>query len=1083
MRKHLQKQNRFAEALLLVQVESMFCKDNLFQFWYEWISSAEQQLVKTSSVNLPLLMRVIETRLELAKLLAIEGSSSAAEIEVANAVEELEVARAAVRFADAAHDLTTTFPRFDLQLDITRRAILDSKLPSSIRVTVNAHIALADRACAMRDKRVERRCMLAAIEQSRQNVRQSDQSEMSAEMRALHIQLVRQRVHIESRDSGEALYLGHALNQLGILTVSDSQTQGAEYLRLVHMFFDQYRFFDVPDNTFILASIAIQAAQIVGDVDDMQKYQRMKIDAATKCSSQQRIDPELSVYLDNDDFFRNFEPEHRPDFWKTFQRNISVLIVVWVAQEIESKLLTYQEAATLLTIIPTVEMPVLHSKGSILKAAQILQERIFAFPKPTEDSLWDSWLMSIQAWLERKDLTRSEPIRQALLVKIQACRTSHFENYLNGLPAVELQRVLPRAFTEHGRHVDVLESMGTLRHNFKHCLDHVASLDNITDAKFRLVNCYLYQVLKQQQCTKDQGLVSDSMLHDMFVKAHECYDYYKREGRTERLVRISHLSAQCCWNRHLLFDSIPITDTFPFFKDAERAYRQLRMENFVLKSSRAFVARDNLADYLQMDTYTALAVTCSLRALLQRLTGATRGLAEDFTLALLAHNFTWWVQRSKAQALTDMLGLDAQLPRSVLPDEYHHPHAVQLLQRETQELMSLESASIAERVTILHEIENLHEEMRREPSLLQILNIREGFSSNEQDLREISSDLASDVVLVDWVYILLLDEWDLAVVTYRNGVVSGIRSLSVKLGDVRKWTAEQLQSKHPLNHRFADRFLHTLDGLVAPLAELTKPNETLVFCPTKDLHQVPLHALKINGQITIERNPIVYCQSLSVLRLCQMSVQNALQHPTDTLKSSIFTPVRNIPKLEENLSKIASTLQASLTAPTQYPKQSFLDILPSSTLVHFHGHSELSPKTPLNQHLDFTGYGLEEDEKEPDDMLTANEIFDLRLKRPSLVTIMGCSSGRAKISNCDNLLGPVTAFHYAGASSVVSALWPISSSDGLAFSRVFYSRLMAEMSSSTGSRTVNLALSMQAAVLALRKPDGTKSRPPYIGRG
>ena len=118
------------------------------------------------------------------------------------------------------------------------------------------------------------------------------------------------------------------------------------------------------------------------------------------------------------------------------------------------------------------------------------------------------------------------------------------------------------------------------------------------------------------------------------------------------------------------------------------------------------------------------------------------------------------------------------------------------------------------------------------------------------------------MVLVDWLYVLLLDEWDLAVVTYRNGVVSGIRNLAVKLGDVKKWTAEQLQFKEPLKQRFADRYLHTLDGLVAPLAELTKPDETLIFCSTKDLHQVPLHALRVNGQIAIERNPIIYCQSL-----------------------------------------------------------------------------------------------------------------------------------------------------------------------------------------------------------------------------
>ena len=207
-------------------------------------------------------------------------------------------------------------------------------------------------------------------------------------------------------------------------------------------------------------------------------------------------------------------------------------------------LLTIQEAATLLAMNPSVEISALHSKDSIPKAPQLLQDKMFAFPKPTEDSLWDSWLMSVQRWLTRKDLTRSESIRLALLVKIQACRTDHFGSYLNGLPAVELQRVLPRALIEHGRYVEVLESMEMLPHTFIHCLDHVASLDNVTDAKFKLVNCY--QILAQQKGAKDQDLVTDSMLHDIFTKARECYDYYKREGRSERLVRTSHLSAQCC---------------------------------------------------------------------------------------------------------------------------------------------------------------------------------------------------------------------------------------------------------------------------------------------------------------------------------------------------------------------------------------------------------------------------------------------------------------------------------------------------------------------------------------------------------
>ena len=1082
VRQLLQDQNRFVEALLLVRIESMFRRVDAFKPWHEWLELVSPELITTDIIDLPLFMRIIETRLEFVKDLVAQGAMNAAEIQLNQASKELDIAFAAARPVGSkiSCSLATVFPRFALRLDIAKTSISDSTNSTPTIANVKSHINLADRARIIRDRRVERTCIIAAVQLSRQNKRQNDTS-MVAKIRALHIQLVRQQIQFESRDTGEAIYLGHALNRLGILTVSESQAQGAEYLNLLRMFFERYVSFDIPDVTFSLASIGIDAAVLTGDLEVAQKYQRMKDDAARNCDSQHRMDHQLSVYLRDEDFFRNFDTEGKLDFWRKFQRNISVLIVVWAAQDVASKLLTFREGASMLTVGDAADMPMIGYKDSILKAAQRLKDRMFAFPIPVEDSIWDPWWTRVQIWLKRPDLTRSESIRQALLIKIQSTRTDQFGSYFNGLDAIELKRVLPRAVAEFRRYIDLLESVGDLRRAFEDCLDHVASLDIIAGAKLRLVNCY--QILAQQPHAKAEGLVLDTTLQDMFVISRECHDYYKREGRLEFLVRISHLSAQCCWNRHLLFDSTPVTSTFSFFQDAERAYRQLRMENFVLKSSRAFVARDKLADNLQMNVHTALAVMCSLRALLQRLSGVAMNLPEEFTLASLAANFTWWVQRSKAQALTNMLGLDAQLPTSILPDELHQPRAFQLLQQENQKLMSLETASIAKRVTLLHEIECLRHEMRQEPSLSEIMNLREGFSLDDKDLRAISSKLDPNVVLVDWIFVPFLDEWDLAAVTYRNGVIYGIRNLSVKLGDVQKWIKEQLDFQTPLTQRFADRHLHKLDGLVAPLAELTKPDETLVFCPTKDLHRLPLHALKIGGQVAIERNPVVYCQSLSVLHLCQMSVQNTLDKETEAFGPCAFTPVTNMPGLEEGLSEIASILQTDITRCSESPKQSFVDIVTKSSLIHFHGHSEVSQESPLNQHLDFTGYALLEEEKQPEDMLTVNEIFDLRLKRPALVTIMGCSTGRAKISNCDNLLGLVTAFHYAGASSVISALWPIFSPDALLFSRVFYTHLMADMASSSASKTVNLARAMQAAVLALRRSSGTRSRLPYHWAG
>ena len=146
--------------------------------------------------------------------------------------------------------------------------------------------------------------------------------------------------------------------------------------------------------------------------------------------------------------------------------------------------------------------------------------------------------------------------------------------------------------------------------------------------------------------------------------------------------------------------------------------------------------------------------------------------------------------------------------------------------------------------------------MRKEPDLLPLLNIREGISANAKEVQEMSAEFGPHVVLVDWAYLFFLDAWDLFLVTYRNGKVDKLADLPLKLDYVRKWTDDQLRFQDPLNQRNADYFLHKLDPLVAPLAHITAPGELLIFCPTKVLHRVPLHALRIGHQIANERNPI-----------------------------------------------------------------------------------------------------------------------------------------------------------------------------------------------------------------------------------
>jgi CHAT domain-containing protein len=84
-------------------------------------------------------------------------------------------------------------------------------------------------------------------------------------------------------------------------------------------------------------------------------------------------------------------------------------------------------------------------------------------------------------------------------------------------------------------------------------------------------------------------------------------------------------------------------------------------------------------------------------------------------------------------------------------------------------------------------------------------------------------------------------------------------------------------------------------------------------------------------------------------------------------------------------------------------------------LLHYSGHAEFNPKEPLKSKLMLTG--------EP---LTLGQVFGgMRLHRNRLVVLSGCESGLLVPDVLDDYWSFTTGFLYAGAQSVVSALWEI----------------------------------------------------------
>jgi CHAT domain-containing protein len=94
--------------------------------------------------------------------------------------------------------------------------------------------------------------------------------------------------------------------------------------------------------------------------------------------------------------------------------------------------------------------------------------------------------------------------------------------------------------------------------------------------------------------------------------------------------------------------------------------------------------------------------------------------------------------------------------------------------------------------------------------------------------------------------------------------------------------------------------------------------------------------------------------------------------------------------------------------------------------------------------------------------LSVMEIFDLQLDS-AVVVLLACASGEDDVAPNDDPLGLLSAFLYAGASSVIATRWPTQTSDAREFAKHFYKKAF----SSRKDGTVNLAVAVQAAVLEL----------------
>ena len=309
----------------------------------------------------------------------------------------------------------------------------------------------------------------------------------------------------------------------------------------------------------------------------------------------------------------------------------------------------------------------------------------------------------------------------------------------------------------------------------------------------------------------------------------------------------------------------------------------------------------------------------------------------------------------------------------------------------------------------------------------------------EAQLRQLSN-VGGDIVFVDWYNSTSsLQSFVKPLIT---SIAPGERPKCC-LADITWQTVDETVQKFidldtdDLQSKKKSKILYKLNPLVEPLKHLSKPGQVLVLLPFGSLNRIPLHALKLDGEVLIHRNPIVYCSSLSALTVAFESRQEKEKSATTpsssqplSVKASIYgDPPSDVGKKALHATAAVLGVQQA-HIEEQFRSSLFVQTIqdPSLHILHYHGHANFSASSPFDQSFSFK-----------DHHLNVREIFDIIPGRRAFhATLLGCGSGASKTEITNDVLGLVPAMLHAGAASTVSSLWTFADKDAALYQEYFY---------------------------------------------
>ena len=418
-----------------------------------------------------------------------------------------------------------------------------------------------------------------------------------------------------------------------------------------------------------------------------------------------------------------------------------------------------------------------------------------------------------------------------------------------------------------------------------------------------------------------------------------------------------------------------------------------------------------------------------------------------------------WVQRAKARALNDTLGVATVVPARILADLQQYPATLALFEQERETAAALAEAAPGEKAELRAALGALREQMAQDEHLADYLDMRNGSAF---ELTDAASTFTSEedrrCVCVDWVVV----NGELWLFVMRPQGMEEVDAVEVRRLGLRSQTVKTFvaQNLSPESFRATLRddpeLLAEMDALVAPLAELTRADELLVLCATGAVNALPLHALTVAGQVLVERNPVVYCPSLTVLRQCLVRANQDVDGEMSGRVALFGDPGGDRPAAAELVRELAERYKVPYLSRAQVTRSAFTQMVQGSRLIHFQGHAVHEVTDPLSSYLMLA-----------DGKLTARDIFELSGFGADLVTLAACESAANVIEVGDEPLGLIPSFLFAGSQAVLASLWKVNSKVAAEFMRYFYAGV--EENQGADESPMNKAEAVRQAMLQVRQ--------------